>query len=105
MARLDEIGEGVATVLAAAQSPEPLYLELTNHSPVDATILVRSVIEACHRKAAPIALVRLGHEMGSRLCASLGSEKTYEGVEIQLIAGADRRVEFFRFPPSPDRFK
>lgn len=101
MARLDEIAEGLAAVLSTSSEPEPLFLDLMNHSPGEATLLIRPVVDACQRRAAPMTSIRLGSELGSHAKRALGPEPLqYEGVRVELTSGLDRRVEFYRFPCS-----
>lgn len=98
MARLDEIGLGIATVLGSSSVPEPLFVDLRGHTPVEALVMVRSVIDACLRSATPIALVRMGERLGARFGGSHFDVKTYEGVPIELDAMLGERIEFYRFP-------
>ena len=97
MARLDEIAEGIAAVLRRSAAPEPLHLDLWGHSPVDTTVLVRSVIDACQRTAAPLALVRVSNDMGARLWNSLETPGAYEGTAIELDDALGKRLKFYRF--------
>lgn len=101
MARLDEIGQGIASVLANAGGPEPLFVDLKGQTPVDALVLVRSVIDACQRSATPLTLIRLGERLGARFNATPSFVSSYEGVSIELDALLDDRIEFFRFPRGP----
>lgn len=101
MARLDEIAEGLAAVLSGASTPEPLFLDLLNHTPAEATFLIRAVVDACERRAAPLALIRLGIELGSHAKRALGPEPLqYEGVKVEITPELERRLEFYRFPHS-----
>lgn len=95
MARLDEIGQGIATILGSSSMPEPLFVDLKGHTPVEALVMVRSIIDTCLRSATPIALVRIGERLGARFD---GSPKSHEGVPIELDAALGDRIEFFRFP-------
>lgn len=101
MARLDEIAEGLSAVLAATAQPEPLFIDLMNHTPGEATFLIRAVVDSCERRAAPLSLIRLGIELGSHAARALGPEPLqYEGVKVELSPKLERRVEFFRFSHS-----
>lgn len=101
MARLDEIAEGISAVLAAGVEPEPLFIDLMNHTPGEATFLIRAVVDACERRAAPLSVIRIGAELGSHALRALGPEPLqYEGVKVELTPELERRVEFFRFPHS-----
>lgn len=55
MARLDEIAEGVAAMLASASSPEPLPITFSGHSPAEIAFLVRAVVAAAERNGSPLA--------------------------------------------------
>ena len=94
MARLDEIAEGLSSVLQATQLPEPLFVDMMNHSPAEITFLIRAVVDACERRAAPLSLIRVGQALGSHAARALGPE----GISIELTGDLDRRVEFYRFP-------
>lgn len=99
MARLDEIAEGLSSVLEASSRPEPLFVDMMNHSPADITFLIRAVVDACQRRAAPLSLIRVGQTLGSHAARALGPEPlNYEGISIELTSDFDRRVEFYRFP-------
>ena len=74
MARLDEIAEGLSTVLAGSPTPEPLFVDMMNHSPVEITFLIRAVVDACERLAAPLSLIRVGEALGSHAAHALGPE-------------------------------
>lgn len=99
MARLDEIAEGLATVLANSPSPEPLNVDLRGQSPKEATLLVRAVIDACERRGAPISLVCVHPELGADLMKLYGSGIGYEGVPIQESPETSDSLQFFRFVP------
>ena len=100
MARLDEIAEGLSSVLAATQLPEPLFVDMMNHSPADITFLIRAVVDACERLAAPLALIRVDEALGSHAARSLGPEPLrYEGIPVELADSLGRRIEFYRLRP------
>lgn len=99
MARLDEIAEGISSVLGAMPLPEPLFVDMMNHTPADITFLIRAVVDACERRAAPLSLIRVGQTLGSHAARALGPEPLkYEGISVELISDLDHRVEFYRFP-------
>lgn len=104
MARLDEIAEGLSSVLAASPTPEPMFLDMMNHSPGEVTFLIRAVIDACERRGAPLSLIRVDQTLGSSAARALGPEPLgYEGVTVELADDLDRRIEFYRFPVSLPR--
>ena len=59
MARLDELAEGIASVLVGSAQPDPLPLSFNGHSPGEMAFLVTSVIAACERRGRPLAHVRV----------------------------------------------
>ena len=96
MARLDELAQGIAGVLRAAPTPEPLPIDMVNETPAAAAVFVRAVIESCARLAAPIAQVAIDPVLGSSL---LGEHADgYEGVKFLADDRLANRIEFFRFP-------
>ncbi len=98
-ARLDEIAEGIAAVLQASPTPDPLYLDLIGHSPAEVTFLVRAVIDACERRGSPLSTIHVAADIGSNVVRALGPEPLrYEGVQVQLTGDLSGRVAFFRFP-------
>jgi hypothetical protein len=99
LARLDEIAEGLATVLASSPTPEPLNVDLRGQSPQEATFLVRAVVDACERRGAPISLVCVHPDFGSGLLKLYGSGIGYEGVQIQEASDTSDSLEFYRFLP------
>jgi hypothetical protein len=101
MARLDEIAEGLSTVLATSPTPEPLFLDLVNHTPAEVTFLIRAVVDACERRGVPLSCIQVGTTLGSNAARTLGPAPfAYEGVAVGLDGDLDRRIEFYRFPPS-----
>lgn len=96
MARLDELAQGIARVLQLAPAPEPLPVDMMNETPASAAVLVRAVIDACARTAAPLAQVVIDPVLGKTL---LGEHAVgYEGVRIAADDNLSNRIEFFRFP-------
>ena len=99
MARLDEIAEGIATVLRSAQKPEPLPVDMRGQSPTDIVFFVRAVIDSCHRSATAISAVRVGAELGAKVLKEYGVSG-YEGVAISQSNELPSMIYFFRFPPA-----
>jgi len=103
MARLDEIAEGVSSVLASSPKPEPLFLDMMGQSPGEVTFLIRAVVDACERRGAPLSMVRVGQDLGSNAKRALGPEPLkYEGVPVELTDDLEQRIEFYRFPKSSE---
>jgi hypothetical protein len=99
VARLDEIAEGLASVLGGTPEPEPLGVDLWNESPAATTVLVRAVIDSCARRAIPLSAVRVSSDLGKDLDRQLAlKDGAYEGVPVIMAPQISSRVEFFRFP-------
>jgi hypothetical protein len=100
MARLDEIAEGLATILRVSKQPEPLGVDLMNHTAVEATFLVRAVVDACERGVTPLSCIHVSSNLAGDLERQLqGESGSYEGVPIHSSTVLASRIEFFRFPP------
>lgn len=103
MARLDEIAEGVATILTTSPNPEPLNVSLKGEGAVETTFLVRAVINSCERRGAPLSVVRLGIEIGADLIKQYGANPVgYQGVGIEGSHKLGTDIEFYRFQPRSD---
>lgn len=99
-ARLDEIAEGIATMLGASAAPEPLRVDMWNQSPVNVAFFVRALAAACERRAAPLALVRLSPQIGQRLVRAMEREPLEGGdVRVELLEELGASIEVFRRPP------
>ena len=59
-------------------------MDIWNQTPVNVAFFVRALAAACERRAAPLALVRVGKEFG---------ERVMRAVEHEPLEGADVRVE------------
>ena len=104
MARLDEIAEGVSSVLAASPAPEPLFLDMVGHTAGEATFLIRAVVDACERRGALLSKIRIGQQLGSNARRALGPEPLgYEGVSIEIVEHIGQRIEFHRFPNTGEK--
>jgi hypothetical protein len=98
MVRLDEIAQGIVSVLAATREPEPLRIDLWNETAPAATVFVRAMIEGCLRNAVPISMVEIGPEIGSDLTKQLGGDgAAYEGVSVRASHALGEQVNFYRF--------
>lgn len=103
MARLDEIAEGLATVLVASPFPEPLNVNLKGEGPLEATFLVRAVIESCERRGVPIHTVRIGTEIGANIISQYGNQTSgYQGVKVEGSNLLGAEIRFFRFLPDAE---
>lgn len=90
-------------VLALSPTPEPLFLDMMNHTPAETTFLIRAVVDACERRGAPLSSIRIGTTLGSNAARTFGrAPLVYEGVAIELDGHLDRRIEFHRFPKDND---
>lgn len=95
MARLDEIAEGVASMLAFSPQPEPLPTSFGDHSPAEIAFLVRAVIAACEREGHPLAYVRLPAAAATIITRD---PKPIGGVRLKGTMALPDAVEFGRFP-------
>lgn len=99
MARLDEIAEGLVAVLASGTAPEPLFLDMMNHTPAEVTFLIRAVVDACERRGVPLSLVRVGTTLGANAARTFKPQQlAYGGVALDLDSDLDQRIEFYRLP-------
>ena len=86
-------------MLAASPTPEPLFLDMMNHTPAEVTFLIRAVVDASERRGAPLSCIRVGTTQGSNAARTFGpGPLAYEGVAVELDGDLDRRIEFYRFP-------
>ena len=100
MARLDEIADGIATILATSPVPEPLNISLRGEGVTETTFLVRAVIDSCERRGSPISAVRVCVTLGSDLLKQYGNKQSgYQGVNIEESETLGADVEFYRFSP------
>lgn len=102
MARLDELAEGLAGVLAASPTPEPLPVDMWNETPAAATVLVRAIIDACERRAASLARIAICPVLGADLLRQHGGTG-YQGVAIAADEDLADRFAIYRFPDSNER--
>lgn len=99
MSRLDEIAEGIVMVLAAQSEPRPLQISLWNEGPIEATFLIRAVIDSCRRQGLTISQINVCPEIGSDLLKQYGNEGSeYEGVRIEPSTKLKSEIEIHRFP-------
>lgn len=99
MARLDELAEGISKLMSVSAEPEPLVIDLLNHSPVEALVFVRAVIDACHRIGRPIAQVKICENLGGELLKQHGLDQGgYEGTQISSADNLDQQIAFYRYP-------
>ena len=98
MARLDEIAEGIATILISSPVPEPLNVSLRGESATNTTFLVRAVIDSCEQRGLPLHAVRVGPILGADLLKQYGGTLSgYQGVIIEMSDTLALDVEFCRF--------
>ncbi len=95
MARLDEIAQGVATVLKLTTAPEPLPLDLVGEGPAETTVLVRSIIDASRRDKAPLVRICLDPHLGKGLLREHSED--YEGVKLEPDDRLHSRIEIYRY--------
>lgn len=95
MARLDELAEGVASMLQAFPDPEPLSLTFNNHTSSEIAFLVQSVIAACDRIGQPLAYVRLPSAVADIIA---NDPDGGGGPSVAATMATPNAVEFGRFP-------
>ncbi|WP_461495811.1 hypothetical protein [Pyruvatibacter sp.] len=101
MARIDEIAEGIASVLRSSRLPEPLGVDLWNETPAAASVLVQAVVDSCKRNSITLSLVRICPVLGKDLLRELPPGKPILiDTEILPDPTLNNRIEFFRFQPS-----
>ena len=99
MARLDELAEGIASLLASSPVPEPLKICFRGEGKTETTFFVRAVIDSCERRGTPLSAVRVG-STGADLMKLYADEPSgYQGVSILSADQSDTDVEFYRFKP------
>ena len=99
MARLDEIAEGIATIIATSPAPEPLNIDLRGEGVSETTFLVRAVIDSCERRGSPISEVRIDPVLGAELLKKYGGTQSgYQGVKISGSDVLKSQIEFYRSP-------
>lgn len=98
MARLDEIAEGIAMVLASSPGPEPLNVSLLGEGIAETTFFVRAVIDCCERRGSPIKAVHVCMNLGSDLLKQYDdNQNRYQGVTITGSSSLNSAIEFYRF--------
>ena len=97
MARLDEIAEGVAAMLANSAEPEPLSVTFWGQSPAEMAFLVRSVVAAAERSGRPVCKAAV-----SSAVAHLLQNDPEEEWQLPLSADVadNATVSFWRLSPT-----
>jgi hypothetical protein len=96
MARLDQLAEGIASVLVGSSQPDPLHLSFNGHSPAEMAFLVTSVFAACERLGRPLAHVRVPHFV----VAIIKGDPSNVGLSVDIFENENSdlaEVEFGRF--------
>ncbi len=83
-------------MLNLTNQPEPLPVDMVGETPAEATVLVRSVIDACQRYGSPIAQVAIDPGLGKGLLRE--HPGSYQGVKLTADDRLADRIKFFRFP-------
>lgn len=100
MARLDELAEGIATLLSTGKAPEPLYIDLVGESPANVAFLVRAIIDATERRGVAISRITLDPRLGAIALRSNDREGP-QGVSVVADTSLLGRIAVFRFPAPP----
>ena len=100
MPELRDLALGITAVLQAVREPEPLAVDLRNHSPQTAAYLVTAVLEECGDAGVTLAMVRVDSyvAVAMRKPSSSGHRWSYRNVTMEVDAALFQRVEFHRLP-------
>jgi putative aminopeptidase FrvX len=99
MLELRDLALGITAVLQAVREPEPLAVDLRNHSPQTAAYLVTAVLEECGDAGATLAMVRVDPYVAVAMRKpSSGHRWSYRNVTMEVDAALFQRVEFHRLP-------
>jgi hypothetical protein len=97
MFELRDFALKIAATLQAVKEPEPLRLELWNHSPTTAAYLIAAVIEECGDAGIALAKVRIDPYVAVAIHnAAIGNRLSYGNVTIEVDAALFQCVEFHR---------
>lgn len=101
MSRLDEIAEEIVMYLANQMEPGPLQISLWNEGPIEATFLIRAVIDGCQRQGLDITQINVCPKIGRDLLKQYGEEGSgCAGVKIEVSDKLTSEIEIHRFPVS-----
>lgn len=99
MARLDEIGEGVANVLLHSTTPEPLAVTLSNHTPAEIAFFVNEVVIRFEGQKDALAAVVVPEEAYRILAGDPGfADGAIGGTLLRAGSASDGVVQFYRQP-------
>jgi hypothetical protein len=99
MLELRDLALGIAAALQAVAEPEPLAVNLWNHSPETAAYLVKAVLEECSDAGITLARVRVDPCVAVAMHRPFtGSRGSYRDIAIEVDADLFQRVEFHRLP-------
>jgi hypothetical protein len=97
MLELRDFALKIAATLQAVKEPEPLRLELWNHSPATAAYLIAAVIEECGDAGIALAKVRIDPYVAVAMHnPATGNRWSYRDVAIEADAALFQCVEFHR---------
>ena len=82
MAGMAEIAIGIAAELGGTRSPEPLPVNLDGQSPVDAALLLRSIIRECSDAGISIHKVVVPAEVLQLMRQTDEAARSYLGVPL-----------------------
>ena len=99
MLELRDLALGIAAALQAVTEPEPLAVNLWNHSPETAAYLVKAVLEECSDAGIILARVRVDPWVAVAMHRPFaGSRGSYRDITIEVDAALFQRAEFHRLP-------
>jgi hypothetical protein len=97
MLELRDFALKIAATLQAVKKPDPLRLELWNHTPATAAYLIAAVIEECGDAGIALAKVRIDPYVAVAMDnPATGIRRSYGNVTIEADAALFQRVEFHR---------
>jgi len=99
MLELRDLALGITAVLQAVKEPEPLGVDLWNHSPETAAYLVTAVLDECSDGGVDLARVRIDPYVAVAMRKpTSGHQWSYRNITIEVDAALFQRAEFHRLP-------
>ena len=97
MLELRGLALDIAAMLQALKEPEPLRLDLWNHSPSTAAYLIAAVLDECGDAGIALARMRIDPYVAVAMHKpTTGNRWSYRNVTIEVDAALLQRVEFHR---------
>lgn len=100
MASTDELAHALITVLQSSASPEPLRVDLKNHSSREGSHVLRAIIDSATATHAPLQLVVIDPGLlMDDVAHGIASAGELEGVAVRLDPHLSRSLELYRQAP------